>query len=220
MTADPSELFAALKSGLEGPLAGMGTAFSSSLLGLAGSLALGFLDLQLGQAQNRFFIDLEDWLFSSASSGNRGLGDDASAPAYVQALIEQTADNIDQLRQVMQEAEDGRRQTVIAIQSLAQTVGALAEAQQAEQTQLMRSAEIDRALGSLLGRLEQTLGAGDPLAGDAARAHLRAIEAGVQRIADDQTQGRAQLLQELRSEIRLLTRTIGAAALRNAPGAS
>lgn len=55
-------IFEDLKSGLAAPLGGMGTAFSSSLFGLAGSLILGFLDLQAGQAQNMFYNDLEDWL--------------------------------------------------------------------------------------------------------------------------------------------------------------
>ncbi|MFI5412118.1 flagellar motor protein MotA [Kaistia sp. UC242_56] len=61
-TGDSSVIFEDLKSGLEGPLKGMGTAFSSSLFGLAGSLILGFLDLQAGQAQNKFYTELEDWL--------------------------------------------------------------------------------------------------------------------------------------------------------------
>jgi hypothetical protein len=55
-------IFEELKEGLAAPLKGMGTAFSSSLFGLAGSLVLGFLDLQAGQAQNRFYNELEDWL--------------------------------------------------------------------------------------------------------------------------------------------------------------
>ncbi|ODN70039.1 hypothetical protein A6302_02636 [Methylobrevis pamukkalensis] len=55
-------IFEDLKAGLQAPLSGMGTAFSSSLFGLAGSLILGFLDLQAAQAQNRFYVDLEDWL--------------------------------------------------------------------------------------------------------------------------------------------------------------
>ena len=55
-------MFDALKKGLAAPLAGMGISFSSSLFGLAGSLVLGFLDLQASQAQNRFYTDLEDWL--------------------------------------------------------------------------------------------------------------------------------------------------------------
>src|SRR5262249_29719904 len=52
----------ALFSQLKGPLAGMGVAFSSSILGIAGSLIIGFLELQAGQAQGRFYNDLEDWL--------------------------------------------------------------------------------------------------------------------------------------------------------------
>jgi hypothetical protein len=63
-TGDSASLFANLKAGLAGPLGGMGTAFSASLLGLSGSLILGFLDLQTSQAQNAFYTDLEDWMTS------------------------------------------------------------------------------------------------------------------------------------------------------------
>lgn len=61
-TTESGVIFEELKTGLEAPLQGMGTAFSSSLFGLAGSLILGFLDLQASQAQNRFYQELEDWL--------------------------------------------------------------------------------------------------------------------------------------------------------------
>ena len=71
-------LFMEIQKGLSAPLDGMSTAFSSSLFGLAGSLILGFLDLQVGQASNRFFNELEDWLsqmaiFTTNESGNSGL---------------------------------------------------------------------------------------------------------------------------------------------------
>src|SRR5205085_8031803 len=59
---DAGAIFDSLKEGLAAPLRGMGISFSSSLFGLAGSLVLGFLDLQTSQAQNRFYTDLEDWL--------------------------------------------------------------------------------------------------------------------------------------------------------------
>ncbi len=59
---DYAAVFGELKAGLQAPLNGMGTAFSSSLFGLGGSLVLGFLDLQAGHAQNRFFNGLEEWL--------------------------------------------------------------------------------------------------------------------------------------------------------------
>jgi len=63
-SGDTATLFENLKAGLTGPLQGMGTAFSASLLGLSGSLILGFLDLQASQAQNAFYTDLEDWMTS------------------------------------------------------------------------------------------------------------------------------------------------------------
>jgi len=61
-TGDYAQLFDRLKQGLENPLQGMGTAFSSSLFGLGGSLVLGFIDIQAGHAQNRFFNEMEEWL--------------------------------------------------------------------------------------------------------------------------------------------------------------
>ena len=75
-------LFMKIRSGLSAPLNGMSTAFSSSLFGLAGSLILGFLDLQVGQASNRFFNELEDWLsqmaiFTTNETGNSGLSESA-----------------------------------------------------------------------------------------------------------------------------------------------
>ena len=63
-SGDANDVLDALKSGLRSPLEGMGTAFSSSLFGLSGSLVLGFLDLQAGRAQNRFYVELENWLSS------------------------------------------------------------------------------------------------------------------------------------------------------------
>lgn len=96
-------LFENLKSGLQQPLSGMGIAFSSSLFGLAGSLLLGFLDLQASHAQRRFFNELEDWLseVTHLSSGSLSGDGEGSVPVYVQALLEQTADGIDSLQRLL-----------------------------------------------------------------------------------------------------------------------
>jgi len=80
---DYAAVFSKLKQGLKAPLSGMGTAFSSSLFGLGGSLVLGFLDLQAGHAQNRFFNGLEEWL-----SGATQLVDDLGAPPLTEAPVE------------------------------------------------------------------------------------------------------------------------------------
>ena len=74
---DAGSVFDTLKEGLAAPLSGMGISFSSSLFGLAGSLVLGFLDLQMSQAQNRFHTDLEDWLATTV----RDLGGDPVTPS-------------------------------------------------------------------------------------------------------------------------------------------
>ncbi|MEM9532037.1 MAG: flagellar motor protein MotA [Pseudomonadota bacterium] len=96
-------VFERLKAGLEGPLAGMAVAFSSSRFGLAGSLVLGFFDLQAGHAQNRFFNDLEEWLagVTRLSSGALPGDGEASVPAYVQALLEQTADGLERMQRAL-----------------------------------------------------------------------------------------------------------------------
>ena len=93
-------LFENLKAGLQQPLSGMGIAFSSSLFGLAGSLILGFLDLQAGHAQARFFNELEEWLseITHLSSGALPGDGEAAVPVYVQALLEQTADGLNSLQ--------------------------------------------------------------------------------------------------------------------------
>ena len=84
-SGEMGNVFDDLKKGLQAPLSGMGTAFSSSLFGLAGSLLLGFLELQAGQAQNRFYNELEDWLSGQTRLGSGGsIGEgDQSVPAYV-----------------------------------------------------------------------------------------------------------------------------------------
>lgn len=82
---DSGSILENMKSGLAAPLAGMGISFSSSLFGLAGSLVLGFLDLQAGQAQNRFYTDLEDWL--STTVADLGLESGRAAPAPVPAPV-------------------------------------------------------------------------------------------------------------------------------------
>jgi hypothetical protein len=94
--ADAGNVFDTLKEGLGAPLAGMGISFSSSLFGLAGSLVLGFLDLQTSQAQNRFYTELEDWL-STTVSDIEAAGRGSAAPAVgadVRLAIERLRDTI------------------------------------------------------------------------------------------------------------------------------
>jgi biopolymer transport protein ExbB/TolQ len=208
---DVNAMFAQLKSGLAGPLAGMGTAFSSSMFGLSGALILGFLDLTAGQAQNRFFNELEEWLagLTRLSSGALGGDGDASVPVYVQALLEQTAENMESLQRVLARGEDGRAQGNAALLALNERMSALSDTLRANQQLMVKLAEAQVSLGPALAKLGDTrAAAGD----DIARAHLRNIELLLNRMLTETEQGRMQATQELRSDLKILTRTIAALA--------
>ena len=207
-SGDVNTLFEQLKSGLVQPLAGMGTAFSASMYGLAGALVLGFLDLTAGQAQNRFFNELEDWLAGQTRLASGVLSEgDGSVPVYVQALLEQTAENMEGLQRILARGEDSRAQANQAVMTLNERMGSLAETMRTGQQLMLRIAETQASLGPALQRLSEQRG-GD----DVARAHLRNIELYLQRLLAESEQGRAQTTAELRGELRILTRTVAALA--------
>jgi len=205
---DMNLMFEQLKSGLARPLAGMGTAFSASMYGLSGALVLGFLDLTAGQAQNRFFNELEEWLagLTRLSSGVLAEGE-GSVPIYVQALLEQTAENMESLQHVMTRDEESRSQANQAVMTLNERLAALADTMRANQHLMLRIAESQAALGPAMQRLAELQG-GD----EASRAHLRNIELYLQRMLSETEQGRSRATADLRNDLRLLTRTVAALA--------
>ncbi len=210
-SGDMNALFEQLKSNLARPLAGMGTAFSASMFGLSGALVLGFLDLTAGQAQNRFFNELEEWLagLTRLSSGVLAEGE-GSMPVYVQALLEQTAENMEDLQRILQRGEDSRAQSNQAVIALSDHINTLADTMRTSQQLMLRLAESQAAIGPAIQRLvEQPRERGFD---DAARTHLRNIEIYLQRLLADAEQGRAQSTAELRNDLRILTRTVAALA--------
>ncbi|HSZ88091.1 MAG TPA: flagellar motor protein MotA [Acetobacteraceae bacterium] len=209
-SGDLNALFEQLKSGLARPLAGMGTAFSASMFGLSGALVLGFLDLTAGQAQNRFFNELEEWLagLTRLSSGVLAEGE-GSVPVYVQALLEQTAENMENLQRILQRGEDGRAHANQAVMALTEHVATLSDSMRTSQQLMLRIAEAQASLTPALQRLGDRR---DFVLDDVARGHLRNIELYLQRLLADSEQGRAQSTAELRNDLRILTRTVAALA--------
>ena len=127
---DAGALFDTLKEGLAAPLGGMGISFSSSLFGLAGSLILGFLDLQSSQAQNRFYTDLEDWL---ASTVREYSGESASGGGDLQNAIEK-------LRATLEEGGSSRG-TTAAMANLAEAIQGLVAHMRTEQQMIREWAD-------------------------------------------------------------------------------
>lgn len=140
---DSGALFDTLKDGLAAPLGGMGISFSSSLFGLAGSLILGFLDLQSSQAQNRFYTDLEDWLASTVREYGDGAGGE------IQHAMER-------IRAVVEEG-GGSRSTTAAMANLAEAIQGLVAHMRTEQQMIREWAdgqgEQNREIKKLLERI-------------------------------------------------------------------
>ena len=135
-SGDSSLIFEDLKTGLEAPLTGMGTAFSSSLFGLSGSLILGFLDLQSGHAQNRFYNNLEDWLSTFTDlSGDLSDLKNASSPAEFATAIERLARVV---QQGNRSSEAASEQNTSATSDLAEGIQGLVQNMRSEQ-QLVRN---------------------------------------------------------------------------------
>ncbi len=213
--SDLADVFADLKRGLEAPLEGMGTAFSSSLFGLGGSLVLGFLDLQAGQAMNRFYNDLEEWLsgVTRLSSGALTGEGEQSVPAYVQALLEQTAESVDGVQRALSRGEENRAAVGNHLMSLAEQIGTLTDQMRTEQQLMMRLAEGQLELKPILARLAEAADRpSEPGIDDATRIHIRNLELYAARIVEDMSAGRDEIIQQVRNEVRLLARTIAALA--------
>jgi hypothetical protein len=142
---DAGALFDTLKEGLAAPLGGMGISFSSSLFGLAGSLILGFLDLQSSQVQNRFYTDLEDWLASTV----RNYSGEAGSSGDLQGAI-------DRLRASLEEGGGGKA-TTTAMANLAEAIQGLVTHMRTEQQMIREWAdgqgEQNREIKRLLERL-------------------------------------------------------------------
>ncbi|MDP6485900.1 MAG: flagellar motor protein MotA [Alphaproteobacteria bacterium] len=211
-SAELGTAFRELQSGLEAPLSGMGTAFSSSLFGLAGSLVLGFLDLQAGQAQNRFYNELEEWLASQTrlSSGGGVVEGDQSVPAYIQALLEQTADNLENLQLVMSRSEERQVSSAANFVTLNERLGSLTDQMRAEQAFMVKLAENQLELKPILAKLTETASEGNFGIDEATRTHIRNLDVHIAQLLEDIPSGRDQLVQELRNEIKLLARTVAA----------
>ncbi|WP_319775098.1 flagellar motor protein MotA [Breoghania sp.] len=165
-SGDANVIFEDLKTGLAAPLGGMGTAFSSSLFGLTGSLLLGFLELQATQAQTRFYNELEDWLSTVTEieiDDEGGVYAGESSSNYSELRVA-----IDQLRRTVQEngATSGSRATSQAMANLAEGIQGLVQHVRTEQrmmrdwaeTQSEQQARIEQLLAQLSEALRDPRG--------------------------------------------------------------
>jgi len=146
---DAAAMFDTLRDGLAAPLGGMGISFSSSLFGLAGSLVLGFLDLQSGQAQNRFYVNLEDWLSTTV----RDLSDHpATTEAAVPGMTAEVRNAMDRLREVIAETGSSKAATN-AMANLAEAIQGLVHHMRQEQQMIRNWADAQAEQNGEIRRL-------------------------------------------------------------------
>lgn len=198
------DVFGKLMTGLESQLGGMGTAFSSSLLGLAGSLVLGLLELFAGHGQNRFIRELEEWLSSITRLGFAGDGEGSDQNA-LGLLVDHMAQQMEELQALQAQTEANRFHSEAKIAELVTVMTRLTEKIDAEKGQTAALRRIAEGQEKLLAVLEATEGgSADP----ESRMRLRSIDVQLLRILEEMSAGRQETLTDLKTDISQLTAAI------------
>lgn len=238
-------VFDKLMSGLEAQLGGMGTAFSSSLLGLAGSLIVGLLELFASHGQNRFYGELEEWMSGFTRLGLAGDGTEAVDQATIVAVLDQMAGQMEALEDFYAHAEVGRSTLESRLLGMTQALdrlgdriesglgsglSRLAEAGADTPARLSALTEAAHARHAVLERLaagqDRLLALQEAAQEEGAqpetRARLRSIDLQLLRLCEDLAESRLDLTEDLRRDIRELTAALDgltAAAVESAPAA-
>lgn len=215
------QAFDNLMTGLEKQMGGMGTAFASSLLGLAGSLIVGLLEIFAGHGQNRFYMELEEWL---SSITRVGIADSDSGGTYnsaLNAVVEQTNDQIDSLTGIISKGEELRAQTDNRLSSLSENIALLTKqfANNAGSGQSVSDpavfnqiAQSQDKMAVQQGRLAEALTQFQQSVDDSAdaetRMRLRNIDVQLLRLLEEMSAGRQDSIAEIRQDLAMLTKTL------------
>ena len=200
-------VFSRLMNGLESQLAGMGVAFASSLLGLAGSLVVGLLELFAGHGQNRFYRELEEWLSSITRVGFSS-GDGEGTPEQNMALgvVNQMADQMDALQAMFAQSDSARALVDEKLSTLADTIDRLGQRLEANTPGAMalsQVAEGQEKLIEVLGKKERS----DAMDAES-RMRLRSIDVQMLHLTEEISAGRQESISALRSDFAALTNAI------------
>ena len=204
------DIFARLQSGLEGQLDGMGVAFASSLLGLAGSLVVGLLEVFASRGQNRFYGELEEWLSTITRVGfiaGEADGDGSAGQNVLAAMMDQMSEQMDGMVQMFAQASVGQADVETRLISMTQALDRLARKLDTGQTEAL-----ERVAASQEKMIAQ-MQAGNGEAIDAeSRARLRSIDVQLLRILEELSVGRQETVDELRVELANLSKAMRAIA--------
>ena len=212
------DVFGRLMTGLEAQLGGMGVAFGSSLLGLAGSLVVGLLELFAGHGQNRFYQELEDWLSSITrvgfSAGEEATGEQAAMANVLDHMSEQMIDQMESLRGLFAQSEAGRAGVDDKLGRLANAIDRMTERMEKDDTS---TAALER-IADGQDKLITTLGEHSSDGIDAeSRMRLRSMDVQMLRILEEISAGRQETVAELRQSLSVLTNVMTAPRAADQP---
>ena len=212
------EVFENLMAGLEGQLGGMGTAFASSLLGLAGSLVVGLLELFANHGQNRFYMQLEEWLSSFTSIGIFGDSenvDESMRNSNISPVISAVGAQISELGEMFEKSIENNSTTALQINSLSKAMKELAGSRVASSKRVNGTDGFDKASIEKLVYSQQDLNTlikghfGERSTRDLENlTRLRNIEVQLSRLVDELANARQDALSELRSDLAQLSKAI------------
>lgn len=203
-------VFDRLMTGLESQLSGMGVAFSSSLLGLAGSLVVGLLELFANHGQNRFYRELEEWLSSitrlgySADGDGEGEGAGADVGALAQ-MAEAMTERMDAFQEFLIQSSDDDR--IGALATAVQDLADKMEGGQGTTSALTRLGQSQQRLADLLEAQAQVAPGGGGTDAES-KMRLRSMDVQLLRILEEMSAGRQETQAELRADIQALTRAV------------
>ena len=203
------EVFSRLMSGLEAQLGGMGVAFASSLLGLAGSLVVGLLELFASHGQNRFYRELEEWLSTITRLGfSSGESEATSDQGVVNAVIEHMAEQIDALREIFAGSDAARGAVDAKLGNLADAVERLTRRMEAGVGSDAALARLAQSQERLVSIMETQVQDGGPQVDPESRMRLRSMDVQLLRILEEISAGRQDTLAELRADLSQLTKAV------------
>ena len=201
------QVFARLMSGLESQLSGMGVAFASSLLGLAGSLVVGLLELFAGHGQNRFYRELEEWLSSITKLGfSSGDGEGSPDLGMAGVALDHMAEQIESLQIMFAQSDESRAEVDARLGQLAESIERMTERLEASAPSASAFARLAEGQERLIDTLENRA-AGEGIDAES-RMRLRSIDVQMLRILEEMSAGRQESMAELRTDISALTRAI------------
>lgn len=208
-----ADVFGRLMNGLDSQLSGMGVAFGSSLLGLAGSLVVGLLELFAGHGQNRFYRELEEWLSTITRVGFSSDGDGAGEGGQVAVVLDHMTNQLESMQQMFTQSDVSRAivdeklaSLAVSIERLTDRMAGTARANDA----MLRMAEgQDRLIEILTASAQDSMDA-------ESRMRLRSIDVQLLRILEEISAGRQETMAELRTDISALTAVLRARRARPA----